>query len=387
MIYVGIDIAKNTHWASAMNSDGEILLEPFSFQNNNEGFQKFISKLSNFDKQKMLIGLESTAHYGENIISYLFNLDYKIGIINPIQTSNLRKSNIRKTKNDKVDTFIIIKSLTLNNYNLVTTRDINNIKLKGLGRSRHNLIVMKSRSKIQLVSFIDQLFPELNKFFKGNLHLNVSYQLLKKYSSPKDISSLHLTKLSNILHDNSHGRYNKEDAIRLRELAKNSVGIDNPTLSLQIKQAILQIELYTEQIEEVEKLSKQILDEMESKLLTIPGMSYNQATVIHGFIGDISRFNKSCQLLAYAGLDPSIYQSGNFEARSTRMSKRGNSLLRYNLVYAAHNLVLHNRTFKEYYDLKRSQGKTHYCALGHCAHKLVRVIFKMLKSNVDFNLD
>ena len=387
MIYVGIDIAKNTHWASAMNSDGEILLEPFSFQNNNEGFQKFISKLSNFDKQKMLVGLESTAHYGENIISYLFNLDYKIGIINPIQTSNLRKSNIRKTKNDKVDTFIIIKSLTLNNYNLVTTRDINNIKLKGLSRSRHNLIVMRSRSKIQLASFIDQLFPELNKFFKGNLHLNVSYQLLKEYSSPKDISSLHLTKLSNILHDNSHGRYNKEDAIRLRELAKNSVGIDNPTLSLQIKQAILQIELYTEQIEEVEKLSKQILDEMESKLLTIPGMSYNQATVIHGFIGDISRFNKSCQLLAYSGLDPSIYQSGNFEARSTRMSKRGNSLLRYNLVYAAHNLVLHNKTFKEYYDLKRSQGESHYCALGHCAHKLVRIIFKMLKSNVDFDLD
>ena len=387
MIYVGIDIAKNTHWASAMDSDGEILLEPFSFQNNNEGFQKFISKLSSFDKQKMLIGLESTAHYGENIISYLFNLDYKIGIINPIQTSNLRKSNIRKTKNDKVDTFIIIKSLSLNNYNLVTTRDINNIKLKGLSRSRHNLIVMRSRSKIQLASFIDQLFPELNKFFKGNLHLNVSYQLLKEYSSPKQISSLHLTKLSNILHDNSHGRYNKQDAIRLRELAKNSVGIDNPTLSLQIKQAILQIELYTKQIEEVEKLSKQILDEMESKLLTIPGMSYNQATVIHGFIGDISRFNKSCQLLAYAGLDPSVYQSGNFEARSTRMSKRGNSLLRYNLVYAAHNLVLHNRTFKEYYDLKRSQGKTHYCALGHCAHKLVRIIFKMLKSNVKFNLD
>ena len=387
MIYVGIDIAKNTHWASAMNSDGEILLEPFSFQNNNEGFQKFISKLSSFDKQKMLIGLESTAHYGENIISYLFNLDYKIGIINPIQTSNLRKSNIRKTKNDKVDTFIIIKSLTLNNYNLVTTRDINNIKLKGLSRSRHNLIVMRSRSKIQLASFIDQLFPELNKFFKGNLHLNVSYQLLKEYSSPKDISSLHLTKLSNILHDNSHGRYNKEDAIRLRELAKNSVGIDNPTLSLQIKQAILQIELYTEQIEEVEKLSKQILDEMKSKLLTIPGMSYNQATVIHGFIGDISRFNKSCQLLAYSGLDPSIYQSGNFEARSTRMSKRGNSLLRYNLVYAAHNLVLHNKPFKNYYDLKRSQGKTHYCALGHCAHKLVRIIFKILKSNVDFDLD
>ena len=388
MIYVGIDIAKNTHWASAMNSDGEILLEPFSFQNNNEGFQKFISKLSNFDKQKMLIGLESTAHYGENIISYLFNLDYKIGIINPIQTSNLRKSNIRKTKNDKVDTFIIIKSLTLNNYNLVTTRDINNIKLKGLSRSRHNLIVMRSRSKIQLASFIDQLFPELNKFFKGNLHLNVSYQLLKKYSSPKDISSLHLTKLSNILHDNSHGRYGKQDAIRLRELAKSSVGIDNPSLSLQIKHAILQIELYNEQIAEIEALYKSILDEMDSPILTIPGMSYNQAAVIVGCIGDINRFQHSCQLLAYAGLDPSVIQSGNnFQARSTKMSKRGSGMLRYSLVYSAHNVVKNNKTFREYYELKRSQGKSHYCALGHVAHKLVRVIFKLLKDNVTFNLD
>ena len=103
MFYVGIDIAKNTHWASIMSSDGEIVL----------------------DKTKILIGLESTAHYGENIISYLFNLNYKIGLINPIQTANLRKSNIRRTKNDKVDTYIIIKALTLGNYSLITSRDIN----------------------------------------------------------------------------------------------------------------------------------------------------------------------------------------------------------------------------------------------------------------------
>lgn len=126
---------------------------------------------------------------------------------------------------------------------------------------------MRSKAKIQLVSYLDQIFPELAQFFKGNLHLNVSYQLLKEYSSPKQISSLHLTKLSNILHDNSHGRYNKNDAIRLRELAKNSVGIDNPSLSLQIKHAILQIELYNEKIAEVEALYKQILDEMNTPII------------------------------------------------------------------------------------------------------------------------
>jgi len=370
--FVGIDIAKNTHWASCLSSDGEIILEPFSFSNDNSGFQKFISKLESLDKTKILIGLESTAHYGENIISYLFNLDYNIGLINPIQTANLRRSNIRKTKNDKVDTKIIIKALTLGNYSLITSRDINNLKLKGLCRSRRNLVTMRSKAKIQLVSYLDQIFPELAQFFKGNLHLNVSYQLLKEYSSPKQISSLHLTKLSNILHDNSHG---------------NSVGIDNPSLSLQIKHAILQIELYNEQIAEVEALYKQILDEMNTPILSIPGMSYNQAAVIIGCIGDINRFEHSCQLLAYAGLDPSVIQSGNFQARSTRMSKRGSGMLRYFLVYSAHNVVKNNKTFKDYYELKRSQGKSHYCALGHVAHKLVRIIFKMLKDNVAFNLD
>ena len=385
--FVGIDIAKNTHWASCISSDGEIIFDPFLFANDNNGFQKLISKLESLDKTKILIGLESTAHYGENIISYLFNLNFDIGIINPIQTANLRRSNIRKTKNDKVDTKIIIKALTLGNYSLITSRDINNLKLKGLCRSRRNLVTMRSKAKIQLVSFVDQIFPELEQFFKGNLHLNVSYQLLKEFSSPKEISNLHLTKLTNILKDNSHGRYKKTDAIELRELAKSSIGIGNPTLSLQIKHAILQIELFDEQIKEVESLYQEVLDEINSPILTIPGMSYNQAAVILAYIGDINRFEHSCQLLAYAGLDPSVIQSGNFQARSTRMSKRGSGMLRYSLVYSAHNVVKNNKTFKEYYDLKRSQGKSHYCALGHVAHKLVRIIFKMLKDNVVFNLD
>lgn len=385
--FVGIDIAKNIHWASILSSDGEIISEPFSFNNDNIGFQKLISKLDSLPKDKILIGLESTAHYSENIISYLFSLNFNIGIINPIQTANLRRSNIRKTKNDKVDTKIIIKALSLGNYSLVTSRDINNLKLKGLCRSRRNLVTMRSKAKIQLVSYVDQIFPELQKFFKGNLHLNVSYQLLKQFSSPNEIKNIHLTKLTNILHDNSHGRYSKTDAMLLKELAKTSVGIDNPTLSLQIKHAILQIELYDEQIKEVESLYQEILDEMNTPILTIPGMSYNQAAVILACIGDINRFEHSCQLLAYAGLDPSVIQSGNFQARSTRMSKRGSGMLRYSLVYSAHNVAKNNKTFKEYYDLKRSEGKSHYCALGHVAHKLVRIIFKMLKDNVEFNLD
>jgi len=111
MIYFGIDIAKKTHFASAVNSDGEVLLKPFSFENSKNGFDLFISKIKNFQKNDCLIGLESTGHYGDNLICFLFQLNYQIGLINPIQTDSLRNSNIRKTKNDKIDTFLIAKCI------------------------------------------------------------------------------------------------------------------------------------------------------------------------------------------------------------------------------------------------------------------------------------
>ena len=256
-----------------------------------------------------------------DLFRFLMTLTFfKNSFLNQILYINKRY--IRKTKNDKVDTRIIIKALTLGNYSSITSRDINNLKLKCLCRSRRNLVNMRSKAKIQLLSYVDQLSPELAQFFKGNLHLNVSYQLLKNFSSPKEITNMHLTKLSNILHDNSHRRYKKEDAVNLHELAKNSVGIDNSSLSLQIKHAILQLELYDEQVKEVENLYHKIIDEKNTKILTIPSMSYNQAAVILACIGDINRFQRSCQLLAYSGLNPSVIQSGNFQTKSTKISKR-----------------------------------------------------------------
>ena len=130
-----------------------------------------------------------------------------------------------------------------------------------------------------------------------------------------------------------------------------------------------------------------IVKSLDSVIMTIPGIGYVNGGMILGELGDIHRFNTPSQLLAFAGLDPTIYQSGNFEAKNTRMSKRGSRTLRFALVNAAHNVVKCNKTFKTYYDQKISEGRSHYSALGHCAGKLVRVIFKMLKDNVAFNLD
>ena len=386
MIYVGIDIAKLTHVAAVEDSNGEILIRPFPFQNDAQGLSFLLTRLDAFPKDQILIGLESTAHYAENVIFYLMQREYQVVLINPLQTAALRNSGIRKTKTDKVDSLLIIKALMLYHYAPLRKRDAEVLTLRGLCKTRQNLVKLRTRCKIQLDSFVDQLFPELNSFFRSGLHINTSYQLLKRHSRPSDVAKLHLTYLSNLFLKASRGKYTKQDAIRLKALAAQSVGIDNPVLSLQIQQAIAQIELFNLQMEQIHTAIEHAMLHINSPILTVPGIGCINGAIILSSIGDISRFPDASKLLAYAGLDPAVRQSGQFSAHNTRMSKRGSSLLHYALINAAHNVARNNKTFSDYYASKVAQGKSHYNALGHVAHKLIRVLFTILSRNVAFNL-
>ena len=387
MIYVGIDIAKLNHFASAISSDGEILMEPFQFSNDADGFQLLISKLDSFDKDSLIIGLESTAHYGDNLVRYLVASFYKVCVLNPIKTSSMRKNNIRKTKTDKVDTYIICKTLMMQDHlRFVSFYDLDLMDLKALGRFRQKTMKQRTRLKIQLTSYLDEVFPELQYFFKSGLHQKSVYALLKEAPTPETIASMHMTHLAHLLKSTSHGHFDKETAQQLRVLAKKSVGASDSALSIQVTHTISQIELLDSQLEKVEAEMTEIMKFNDSVIMTIPGIGYINGGMILGEIGDIHRFSNSNKLLAYAGLDPSVYQSGNFHATKTRMSKRGSKVLRYALINAAHNVVKNNSTFKAYYDAKMAEGRTHYNALGHCAGKLVRVIWKMMTDEVEFNL-
>ena len=387
MIYVGIDVAKLNHFASAISSDGEELIKPFKFTNDADGFQLLSSHLDSLPDDSFIIGLESTAHYGDNLVRYLVNNGHKVCVINPIQTATLRKNNIRKTKTDKVDTYIIAKALMLQQSNrFVTVDDINMMDLKALGRFRQKSLKQRTRLKIQLKAYVDETFPELQYFFKSGLHQKAVYALLKEAPSAKDVASMHLTHLAHLLECASHGHFKKETASQLRVLARKSVGSPDSALSIQVVHAIEQIELLDSQIDHVEAEMTDIMKYLDSVIMTIPGIGYINGGMILGEIGDIRRFPGPKQLLAFAGLDPSVYQSGNFQAKRTRMSKRGSKVLRYALMNAAHNVVKNNSTFKAYYDAKMAEGRTHYNALGHCAGKLVRVIYKMLTDNAEFNL-
>ena len=384
MIYAGIDIAKLNHFASVVSSDGEVLVEPFKFSNDYEGFRSLSLVLDKYDRDQLLIGLESTAHYGNNLVEFLFAKGYHFCVLNPIQTSVMRKKNIRNTKTDKVDTFVIAKTLIQDEHRLFEKQDLDYLHLKNLGRSRQDLMKKRTTCKIKLTSYVDQAFPELQYFFHGVHHKSV-YALLKEAQTPEQIASMHMTHLTHLLESASHGRFKKDKAQELRILAQKSVGSNDSSISIQITQTIEQIELLDRQIDDDEAKMEEIVKALGSVIMTIPGIRYVEAGMILGEIGDIHRFPDCSKLLAFAGLDPIIRQSGKFNANHTRMSKRGSRVLRYALVYSAHNVVKNNETFKKYYDLKCSQGRGHYAALGHCAGKLVRIIYKLLSENLPFD--
>ena len=302
MIYVGIDIAKLNHFASALSSDGEILLQPFSFSNSYDGFCKLQTKLEPFGTDNLVIALESTAHYGNNLVEYLVLHGYKVCILNPLQTSSFRRNNIRKTKTDKLDTFLIAKTLMANPTRFVTKRDIDILHLRNLGRFRQNLIKKRTRAKIQFTSYVDQAFPELQYFFKSGLHIHTCYVLLKEAPSPEAIASMHLTHLTHLLETASHGRFTRDMAVNLRILAQKSVGSNDSSISIQITQTIAQIELLDSQVDTVESQMKAIMRSLDSVIMTVPGIDYVNGGMILGEIGDIFRFPNPAKLLAFAGL-------------------------------------------------------------------------------------
>jgi transposase len=283
-----------------------------------------------------------------------------------------------------MDTFTIARTLMQGDHRLFEKQDLDLLHLKNLGRSRQDLMKKRTAAKIKLTSLVDQAFPELQYFFHGIHHKSV-YALLKEAQTPEAIASMHMTHLAHLLETASHGHFKKGKAQELRVLAQKSVGSNDNSISIQITQSIEQIELLDRQIDDDEAGIEQIVKAMGSVIMTVPGIRYVEAGMILGEIGDVHRFSSYSKLLAFAGLDPTIRQSGKFTAKKTRMSKRGSRILRYALVYSAHNVVKNNETFRKYYDLKCSQGRGHYAALGHCAGKLVRILYKLLSEDIPFN--
>ena len=387
MICVGIDVAKDKHDCFILSSEGEILADVFTIPNNAEGFSNLLQTIHRCARptDKIKVGLEATGHYSYNILGFLLNKGLHTFVINPLQTNLYRKSlSLRKTKTDRVDArtiaTMLMSDLDLKSY---TDTSYHNEELKSLTRYRFDIVQERAKRKQSVSRLVTILFPELEKIVP-TLHIASVYALLSEFPGAKQIAEAHLTHLKAVLYNASKGRYDREKAIEIRDAARSSIGSAMPAKSLELKHTIRRIEELDAEIEEIEKEIASLMEQIHSPITTIPGMGIRMGAMILAEIGDFSSFDSADKILAYAGMSPSTYQSGQLNNCYSHMEKRGSKYLRYALFNATRYVCLWDPAFAEYLAKKQAEGKHYYVAISHAAKKLIRIIYAMERSGLPY---
>lgn len=386
--FLGIDIAKTNHVASLINNNGDIVIRAIKFTNSNEGFNKLLNTIQDKlgDLSNIEIAMEATGHYWLSLYSALTDNGFSVSVYNPYQVKSYRGAyNNRKQKNDIIDSTIIADYLRVFGSKESKLPEENLLSLKQLTRFRSNIVDNVSSLKVQVIGLLDKVFPEYKKLFCDTFG-TTSKQLLINCPTPDDIIKISTTKLANLLSKHSKGRFNKDTALHIKEVAKSSFGIKFTTdaCSFEIKQLINQIIFLESQIDEVSKEIQELYNKLDSHLLSVPGIGVNLAPIILAEIGDINNFDKPSKLIAFAGTDPSENQSGNKLSSNDKTSKRGSPYLRHAIYTASLVAISSEPELRTYYDKKIAEGKHHFVALAGISRKLLTIIFYILKEDRDY---
>ena len=384
MFYVGIDIAKKNHEASIIDSNGKLLDKSISFSNSQAGSSKLISLLEkyNISTSNVVIGMEATGHYWLSLYSYLLDLEYTVYVINPIQSDAFRKMYIRQTKNDSKDSFVIAQIMRFGEFSTTSLANDDIMSLRQLSRYRLALVDECSDWKRKCIAILDQVFPEYSKLFSDTFGVT-SKELLAKYPTPEDMLSGDTQTLTELLSKSSRGRFGALKAVEIKESAKNTFGISlaRNAFAFQIKQIIAQIDFIEDQLDELEIEIATLLHQTNDVITSIIGIGDILGAIIISEIGDISRFESASQLVAYAGLDSSVKQSGDFIGTKTKISKRGSPYLRRAIWLAATVAAFKDPALSVYYQSLRLRGKHHLTAIGAVSRKMTNIIFAVLRDD------
>ena len=388
VVSVGVDVSKDKHDCFILSSEGEVLADVFTIPNNLDGFRFLLRRIRDCThaQDKIKVGLEATGHYSYNLLGFLLDNGLPTYVLNPLRTNLYRKSlSLRKTKTDRVDARTIATML-LSDAGLKPYTDTayHNEELKSLTRYRFDKVKERTKLKSSISRLVCILFPELEKLVP-TLHMASIYALLEEFPDAKQIAAAHLTRLKALLETASKGHYKRDMALRIRDAARNSIGAFMPAKSLELQHTIRLIRELDAEIAEIEERIQSIMNDLHSPITTIPGMGVRMAAMILAEVGDFTRFVSPDKLLAYAGMSPSTYQSGQLKNCYPHMEKRGSRYLRYAL-YNATKCVCHwNPNFAAYLAKTRAEGKHYNVALSHATKKLVRLIFAMEKSKQPYS--
>ena len=384
MFIVGVDVAKRSHEAIVLDDSGVIVRKAFNFKNDSTGFQKLTAVLDSIstNPSDFIVGMESTAHYWLALYSALRKREYTVHVLNPIQSNALRGMYIRQIKNDEHDSFIIAEVIRFGRYTEGGLPPSELYELRELCRARSFIVDMTADLKRKVIALLDQTFPEYETVF-SNIFGLTSSELLLNCSTPEEILAIDTEQLARIIEVPSRKRFSTPKAEQIKEVAANSFGIvlEYGSMGLLIKQYMEHIRYTEKQIAELEEKISELYLHFDTQLTTIPGISTILAATILSEIGDISRFPSAAKLAAFAGIDPTVKQSGEFTATHNHMSKRGSPYLRRAIWQASTLAVLYEPTLKAFFEKKRTEGKPYMNAIGHVTRKLTNIIFAVLRDN------
>ena len=382
-IYIGIDIAKYKHDFCIISSTGEVIVQNNSFENNKKGFQLFFSYLKPYDKADVQILFESTAHYSMNLELELIDQGYSFMKMNGLIIKQFFKAQtLRKTKTDKADAFALTQYLMANTYKPNSNRLYHIYSLKSLCRTRDRLVRERSKFKIYITNELDKTFPEAKKFFDNKISITLLY-ILEKYKNKNKIA---LMKDYDSIRKVSAANFSFTRFLQLKQLAKESIGHPTETSDFLIQSYIKSIYCLNEQIDSIEKQIIESVRKLDTHLLSIPGIAEISAGSIIAEFGDIKNFESPEKMLAFAGLEPSIRQSGTLSTEG-HMVKHGSGYLRNTIMRVVNSLVMHDQVFYDYYNKKRDEGKHHLVAQSHVAKKLIRIIYTLETKGIDYDIN
>jgi len=383
MFYIGVDIGKRHHEVGLINDKGDPVGKTVRFANSKKGSEKLLQFINQYKliPDNTVVGMEATGHYWLSVFSFLHKLGFKITVFNPLQSDALRHFYIRKTKTDVSDAYLIAQVIRIDSPEETPFVEEDLLELRHLERLRYSFVDQCSDLKRKVISLLDQVFPEYEQIF-SDVFGKSSTEVLLHSPLPEDLLQLDTEKLAELL---SKGRLGKTKAFnkanQIRESALNTFGISMGTdvFKLQIQLLLEQISLIEKHLEKMEKVMIDISNRQEHFLTTITGISDVTACVILGEIGSIQRFERPEQLVAFAGLDASVHQSGDFNSNKTRLSKRGSPYLRRAIWQAAFVASFHDPALSLHYQRLRKRGKAHGTAVGAVARKLTHIIFAILR--------
>ena len=384
--YLGIDIGKRSHVASLLNQDGKAVFKAFSFTNTTDGGESLLAKLSDLPVAEIEIGMEATGHYWLSVFSFLVEKGYIVHVINPIQTDGWRKGmEIRKRKTDIIDSVLIADLIRYGNFLESSLMDENVMSLRNLSRFRHYLVQEIGDLKRKTICVLDQVFPEYETVF-SDIFGKTSKEILLNFSAPADYENITAESLEKSIENVAFKKLAAKKIKQISSLAANSFGINFciDSFTLQLQMLISQIKFIENQLAELEVQMSNILDKLNSPILSIPGVGAVIGATILGEIGDISRFSTPAKLAAFAGIDATVSQSGEYQSTQNKMSKRGSPYLRKALFQAAFVASNCDPTLRAFYLKKRSEGKHHLIAIGAVSRKMCNIIHAILTKSESY---